>query len=108
MTAAILIAKLLEVEKAIGKAHPSTLRHMVLEAQGCVLEMECEIIDTLRDNRRLRERVDGYERNGAVGTRQMSGFLEIAASLSRILGHKTETSEKPVIVLGFARQETQR
>lgn len=57
MTAAILIAKLLEAEKAVGKARPSTIRDMLFEAQGCVLEMEQEIIETLRDNERLRRRV---------------------------------------------------
>jgi hypothetical protein len=58
MKAAVLMSRLLEVERAIGKAHPVKLREMVLEAQGCVLELEQEMIDTLRECGRLRERME--------------------------------------------------
>jgi len=95
MTAAILIAKLLEVEKSIGRAHHSTLRNMVLEAQGCVLEMEQQMIETLRENGRLRERMEKFEHTATNQTPNTTRFSQIAADLSRALGRKPVQSERP-------------
>lgn len=72
MTAAILIAKLVEVEKAVGNLNPSTIRRMVLEAQGCVLEMDQEMIEMRRDNRTLRQRMENYERSTAAGSMRLT------------------------------------
>lgn len=58
MSAANLINKLMEIERVLGKAETAALRKLVHEAQSCVLEMQRQLIDTLGENARLRERME--------------------------------------------------
>lgn len=79
------MAKLLQIERAVGKAHAMNLRQMVLEAQGCVLEVEQEMIETLRECGRLRERMENCERSSLTvrpGS-MIAANREIANGLSR-------------------------
>ena len=93
LNAAILIAKLLLIENAIERVHPLTLRSMVLEVEGCVLEMEQEMIETLRENGRLHERLEKCEEHGRTHSFSLSSYSELAADLSRERGRKPAASE---------------
>lgn len=53
---ATLIAKLLQIEQALGESGSSEVRKLIFEAQKCVLAIEQEIIDTLRENEHLRKK----------------------------------------------------
>lgn len=61
MGAADLIQKLVAIERAVGKVKTPDVHSLVLEAQGLVLELQRQTIDTLRENARLRERMEKYE-----------------------------------------------
>lgn len=62
MSATNLIDKLVEIERVLGsKAETATLRRLVQEAQSSVLEIQRQMIDTLRENGRLRERMERCE-----------------------------------------------
>jgi len=93
MTAAILIAKLVQIESAVGRAHPFAVRNMVLEAQGCVLEMEQEMIEILRENGRLRERLQICESNEYPRPLHTPSDSEGIAGLSHNQDRKPPTSE---------------
>lgn len=85
MSAAILISKLLEIERSLGKCDPVKIRAIVLEAQGCVLELEQQLIETMGEMQRLRERMENCERSrlSGVPTAKLSKNEEIAMELSR-------------------------
>jgi len=88
MGIAILVAKLLEIERSIGKADPVKVRAMVLEAQGHVLELEQQLIQAMAETQRLRDRVENCEQlsrlSGLSGTK-LSKNEEMAMELSRPL-----------------------
>jgi hypothetical protein len=63
MNAADLIAKLVEIERAIGNADAPKVRAMVLEAEEVVLRFEQQTIETLRENKRLRDLMENCERS---------------------------------------------
>jgi hypothetical protein len=54
MITRLLLQKLLDIEKAVGRGDPMAVRTMVMEAEECVLQMEREFLDTLSENERLR------------------------------------------------------
>jgi hypothetical protein len=58
MNTAHLIAKLLEIEQAIGKIEPARVRGMVFEAEESVLQIEQQMIDILIENESLRQRME--------------------------------------------------
>jgi hypothetical protein len=70
MSAANLISKLVEIEKVVGKARIAEVHGLVLEAQSCVLEIQRQVIDTLRENARLRERMERYEPTSPAWARE--------------------------------------
>jgi len=88
MSTAILIAKLLEIERAVGRDDPATIRGMVLDIQGCVLELEQRLLRTMEECQRLRERMVNCERShlSAVPERTISKYEEVAMELSRPVG----------------------
>ena len=83
MGAAKLVSKLVEIEKAVSKAKAAEVHSLVLEAQGFVLEIQRQMIDTLRENARLRERMEKYEPTSPVRMREprMPTHAEIAREL---------------------------
>lgn len=84
MNAANLINKLMEIERAVGHARTAEVHAMVLEAQGCVLEMQREMIDTLRENGRLRERIEKCDPAAARAREaRMPTNAEVAWDLAR-------------------------
>ncbi|MGC2583169.1 MAG: hypothetical protein WA399_13785 [Acidobacteriaceae bacterium] len=87
MTTAILIAKLLEIERSVAKSNSFRVRAMVLEAQGCVLELEQQLIQTMGEMQRLRERMENCERSRLAGLSEatLSKIEETAIEISRPL-----------------------
>lgn len=85
MSAANLIEKLVEIERAVGRARTADVHSMVLEAQGCVLEIQRQIIETLRENTRLRERMEKYEPTSPARARlpRLPSNAEVARELAR-------------------------
>jgi hypothetical protein len=85
MSTAILIAKLLEIEQAVGKSDPIRIRAMVLDAQGCALELEQQLIQALKESQTLRERMENCERPQLFGISEprLSKNEETAMELSR-------------------------
>jgi hypothetical protein len=73
----------MEIERAVGRVRTPEVHALVLEAQNYVLEMQQQMIDTLRENGRLRERMEKCE--PAVRTREMRmpTNAEIAWELGR-------------------------
>lgn len=57
MNTAELLKKLLEIELAVGRTN-QVARAMVLEAEESVLQLERQMIGTLRGNERLREQME--------------------------------------------------
>jgi hypothetical protein len=53
-TAAILLEKLRNINKAIERGDPMVVPAMLVDAEDCVLQMERELIVALRENERLR------------------------------------------------------
>jgi hypothetical protein len=62
MNTAHLITQLLEIEKAIGKIDPATIRSMVFEAEESILQIEQQMIDLLLENDSLQQRLDNRQR----------------------------------------------
>lgn len=85
MSAAILIAKLLEIEQSLGKTDPVKIRAMLFEAQGCVLELEQQLIETMREMQRLRERMENCEKLSGLSGVKFSKNEELAKELSQPL-----------------------
>jgi hypothetical protein len=85
MSAANLVNKLMEIERSIGRATTADVHALVLEAQGCVLEIQRQIIDTLRENARLRERMEKCEPTSMVRLRDvlLPSNAEVAWELAR-------------------------
>ena len=85
MGAADLIQKLVAIERAAGKAKAIEVHSLVLEAQGSVLEIQRQMIDTLRENARLRERMEKYEPTSPprMWDSRLPGYAEIAMELAR-------------------------
>lgn len=85
MGAADLIQKLVAIERAVGKARAVEVHSLVLEAQGFVLEIQRQMIDTLRENARLRERMEKYEPTSHARMREprLPSHAEIAMELAR-------------------------
>jgi hypothetical protein len=103
MSTAILITRLLQIERALGKSHALEIRTIVMEAQGCALELEQQMIEVLQENQRLRERMERCEHSSfpAPAAEQAPAavehaltFSKIAEELSRMLGRKPSGSEK--------------
>lgn len=85
----MLIAKLLEIERAVVQRNdPSKIRAMVLEAQGSVLELEQQLIETMGELQRLRERMENCERSRLTGvsTPKLSKNEEMAGELAWPVG----------------------
>jgi hypothetical protein len=59
-----LLNKLTEIEHSIGRADDLTIRHMVMDAQDCALELQKELMEVL-----LKE---SREKSGKLN---MDGFL---------------------------------
>jgi hypothetical protein len=85
MSAANLVDKLVEIERAIGRATTADVHAMVLEAQGCVLDIQRQLIDTLRENARLRERMEKCEPTSMARLREvlLPSNAEVAWELAR-------------------------
>ncbi|MFZ0632436.1 MAG: hypothetical protein WA399_16890 [Acidobacteriaceae bacterium] len=86
MSAADLINRLMEIERVAGKARALEVHSLVLEAQGSVLEIQRQMIDTLRENVRLRERLEKYEPTSPARVREprLPSHAEIARELMRM------------------------
>jgi hypothetical protein len=54
------LQKLLDIERAVGRADDMTIRCMLMEAQGEAVSVHAELLRTLAEMGRLRET---YERN---------------------------------------------
>jgi hypothetical protein len=100
MGAANLISKLLEIEKVAGKARIAGVHGLVLEAQGCVLELQRQLIDTLRENTRLRERMERYEPTSPAWAREprLPSNAEIARELAMMPKATAEDMTLPVLL----------
>jgi hypothetical protein len=85
MSAANLINKLMEIERAVSRARAAEMHTMVLEAQGCVLEIQRQMIEMLRENARLREKMEKYEPTSGARKRQalLPSNAEVAWELAR-------------------------
>lgn len=92
MGAANLIDKLVEIERAVGRTRTAEVHALVLEAQGCVLEIQRQVIETLRENARLRERMEKYEPTSPARHREprLPTHAEIARDLAKWPGPATE------------------
>jgi hypothetical protein len=75
MTAAHLIEKLLEIERKVGIEDPAKVRVMVMEAEENVLHIEKLIIETLRENEHLRQRMETFRRASLAALRE-TGIAE--------------------------------
>jgi hypothetical protein len=97
MGAANLISKLMEIERAIGRARPVDVHALVLEAQSYVLEIQRQMIDTLRENARLRERMEKCEPVAVTRTREflLPSNTEVARELSRRMRSVAEETAVP-------------
>jgi hypothetical protein len=86
MGAANLVKKLVEIERSVGNVRAIEVHALVLEAQGYVLEMQRQMIDTLRENTRLRERMEKYEPTSPARMREarMPSNTEVARELARM------------------------
>ena len=89
MTTADLIAKLVEIEQALGTTGSARARALLFEAEEAVLRLEQQMIETLRDNERLRERMENCEGLTAARLSQAemaedgSGLMELSGPLGR-------------------------
>ncbi|HEX3660804.1 MAG TPA: hypothetical protein VHU89_05205 [Acidobacteriaceae bacterium] len=91
MGAANLIGKLVEIERAVGRARAVEAHALVLEAQSCVLEIQRQMIETLRENVRLRERMEKYEPTVRARETRIPSNAEVARELVRM--HKTTVDD---------------
>jgi hypothetical protein len=57
MRAAEVLARLIEIERAIGVEDPLRVREMVMEAQECVLEIQKAAADRLQNERLAPDRL---------------------------------------------------
>lgn len=98
MGAADLIQKLVAIERAVGKTRTLEVHSLVLEAQGFVLEIQRQMIETLRENARLRERMEKYEPTSPARMREswIPSNAEIARELAR---PKAPAEEKPIAAI---------
>ncbi len=62
MSAADVIARLIELESAALKCDRSTIHGLLLQVEEGVLHLEKLTIETLRENATLRQRLENYER----------------------------------------------
>jgi hypothetical protein len=51
MDSALLLEKLIAIERAIGARDTVTLREMVMDAEECLLQMQSEMVKDLHSNR---------------------------------------------------------
>jgi hypothetical protein len=54
MNATLLLAKMMEIESSLQRGDCGTALSLLIEAEECVLELERQLIDVLRDNDNLR------------------------------------------------------
>ncbi|HEX3985658.1 MAG TPA: hypothetical protein VHX13_03525 [Acidobacteriaceae bacterium] len=85
MGAAKLLQRLVEIERLVGEARTAGAHSLVLEAQGYVLEIQRQLIDTLRENARLRERMEKYEPTSParLWETRLPSNTEVALELAR-------------------------
>lgn len=97
MGATDLIQKLVAIERAVGKVNTAEVHSLVLEAQGYVLEIQRQMIDTLRENGRLRERMEKYEPTSPARLKepQLPSRAEVARELAERL--KPVAEEKALV-----------
>jgi hypothetical protein len=63
MIASDLMAKLVEIERAVGGTTSANIRAGVMGAEESLLQLEQQMAETLRENELLRERMENYERS---------------------------------------------
>lgn len=97
MNAANLVSKLMEIERAIGRATTADVHAMVLDAQGCVLEIQVQLIETMRENARLRERMEKCEPTTMLRVREvlLPSNAEVAWELARRVRSASEDTAVP-------------
>lgn len=59
MNAALLLEKLSEIVRLSAAGDPVAILRQVMEAQDLVLQMQRDQMEVLRENSRLRERMEG-------------------------------------------------
>lgn len=69
MNAALLLQKLSEIVRLSAAGDPVAMLNQVMEAQDLVLQMQRDQMDILRENTRLRERLEGSTILWTAGSR---------------------------------------
>jgi hypothetical protein len=92
MNAADLMAKLIQIERAVGGTHPP-VRAMAIEAEDSLLQLEQQLIESLRENELLRERMENCERFSQSRTVEDDGA---PMELSGPLGVKRTRLDDPL------------
>lgn len=70
MKATGLVVRLMEIEQSLGTRSAAETHDLVLQAEDCALEMERQLMDVLRENERLRQRMEKCDRSSLVQTSQ--------------------------------------
>jgi hypothetical protein len=73
MTTTILLENLLKIERSIGYADNLAVRAMLMEAQSQVLQVQAEMVKTLREMQLQRQK---YERCAASALSPVSARFE--------------------------------
>lgn len=95
MNAANLMAKLVQIERAVGGTNLA-VRAMVMEAEESVLQLEQQMIETLGENERLRERMENCERSSP--SLFTEGEADDVVELSGPLGVKRIRRDNPFTI----------
>jgi hypothetical protein len=66
MNVAEVIAQLVEMERAAWRCDPTPIHSMVLRVEEGVLELERLMIDTMRENVLLRQRLESCEQHSVI------------------------------------------
>ena len=78
----MLLEKLLEIERSLGRVDPLTMRGMLMEAQAEALRMEQELIGALAEIHQLREDAR-HPAPRARGARHLAG-AQIQRALPKV------------------------
>lgn len=83
MPTTILMEKLLEIERSLGRVDALTLRAMLMDAQGLVVRLEEDVVRVLEELHQLR----GDARYSIHGTRDGRSLVQAprTEALARIL-----------------------